>query len=51
MASRFLAQLIHLVAVAKKWRQGARKSFRGVQINSRLMSGISIIVGHLCETI
>ena len=51
MAARFLAQLSHFVAVTKKWRQGVRKSFRGMEINSRLMSRISIIVGHLCGAI
>lgn len=40
MASRFLAQLMHLATMAKKWKQGVRKSFRGVQINSRSMRGI-----------
>lgn len=51
MASRFLAQLSHFMAMTKKWRERVRKSFRGMEINSRLMSGISIIVGHLCGTI
>ena len=48
MAARFLAQLSHFVAVTKKWKQGVRKSFRGMEIKSRSMSRISIIVGHLC---